>query len=511
MAEAQQRETILLVDDEQGIRRFLGMSLADLGFIVHTAENGREALEIFRRIQPPIVLTDIKMPHMDGIELLKAVKAESPHTEVIMVSGHGDMDLAIQSLKHDAADFITKPINDEILEAVLARAMEKISLRRQVQRYTCDLEELVLEKTALHQQLFDEAPCFISVQDRDLRIVAANRRFKEAFGDTSGTFCFQVYKNREECCEQCPILQTFEDGVSRQHETVVTARTGEQYNVLVWTAAIRDAHGRITHVMEMSTNITQIRKLQDHLTSLGLMLGSVSHGVKGMLTALDGGLYRLESGLAKNDAARRDSALATVKEITGRIKSMVLDILYYAKSRELHTECSDVAEVAGRAASMVEPRAAEQSIAFVRDFAPNLGRFEIDPNGVGSALVNFLENAVDACAADTSGKAREVRFSVSANQRWVLLEIEDNGLGMDAETRDKIFTLFFSSKGRKGTGLGLFISNQVVEQHGGAIDVDSEPGRGSTFTIRLPRVLPASVKEPGGKESDGPCASREHA
>ena len=121
---------VLLVDDEAGIRKVLGIALADSGYEVTTAENGEAALSLFRELKPPIVLTDIKMPDMDGIELLQHIKAESPDTEVIMFTGHGDMELAIKSLKYDATDFVTKPINDEILEIALKRARERIHLRR---------------------------------------------------------------------------------------------------------------------------------------------------------------------------------------------------------------------------------------------------------------------------------------------------------------------------------------------------------------------------------------------
>ena len=94
--------TILLVDDEAGIRKVLAISLQDGGYDVHTAENGSEALRLLETIEPPIVLTDIKMPDMDGIELLRNIKARRPETEVIMFTGHGDMDLAIKSLKYEA-------------------------------------------------------------------------------------------------------------------------------------------------------------------------------------------------------------------------------------------------------------------------------------------------------------------------------------------------------------------------------------------------------------------------
>ena len=139
-------DTILLVDDEAGIRKVLGISLQDGGYEVYTAANGREALRLFREKSPSIVLTDIKMPDMDGIELLRCIKRDNPDTEVIMFTGHGDMDLAIESLKHDATDFVTKPINDDVLEIALKRAKERISMRRRLREYTENLEKLVAEK-----------------------------------------------------------------------------------------------------------------------------------------------------------------------------------------------------------------------------------------------------------------------------------------------------------------------------------------------------------------------------
>jgi len=140
-------KSILLVDDEKGIRKVLGIALADMGYHVVTAANGQEAWRIFKKQCPAIVLTDIKMPEMDGIELLSRIKEHNPDTEVIMITGHGDMDLAIKSVKYEATDFVTKPINDEILEIALQRAQERIAIRRQLNEYTQNLEQLVREKT----------------------------------------------------------------------------------------------------------------------------------------------------------------------------------------------------------------------------------------------------------------------------------------------------------------------------------------------------------------------------
>ena len=140
-------KSILLVDDEEGIRKVLSILLADMGYQVHTAATGAEALRTFEKLRPSMVLTDIKMPEMDGIELLRKLKQISPDTEVIMITGHGDMDLAIKSVKYEATDFVTKPINDEVLEIALKRAHERITMRRKLDDYTHNLEQLVRDKT----------------------------------------------------------------------------------------------------------------------------------------------------------------------------------------------------------------------------------------------------------------------------------------------------------------------------------------------------------------------------
>ncbi len=141
------RMTLLLVDDEEGIRTVLSALLEDMGYDVVTASGGREALAVFREKRPPLVMTDIKMAGMDGITLLKELKALSPEVEVLMLTGHGDMDLAVTSLRFGAGDFLNKPVSDEALEVALNRARERIALREALRRHTEELEELVAERT----------------------------------------------------------------------------------------------------------------------------------------------------------------------------------------------------------------------------------------------------------------------------------------------------------------------------------------------------------------------------
>jgi len=132
---------ILLIDDEPDIVRVLGISLKADGYDVMPALSGAEGLEVFTREKPAIVITDIKMPGMDGIEVLKKIKNLDPNTEVIIITGHGDIDNTIEALKYGASDFISKPVRDDALSIALTRAKEKIEIKRQLKEYTTDLEK----------------------------------------------------------------------------------------------------------------------------------------------------------------------------------------------------------------------------------------------------------------------------------------------------------------------------------------------------------------------------------
>ncbi len=137
---------LLLVDDEEGIRKVLKITLESAGYEVSLAADGEAGLDIFIRENPDIVITDIKMPGIDGIELLKRIKNLNPETEVIMITGHGDMDLAVKSLQYEAADFITKPIDSAELEFAIKKAEDRINIGRNIKGYMDDLKTLVEEK-----------------------------------------------------------------------------------------------------------------------------------------------------------------------------------------------------------------------------------------------------------------------------------------------------------------------------------------------------------------------------
>ena len=144
--------TVLVVDDEADIREVITLSLEDAGYHVVTAGDGYQGLETCRQVHPQIMLTDVRMPNMDGIALLEAVKAFDAAIEVIVVTAYGEMDMAIAALRRDASDFLTKPVNHEALHLALSRAAERSLARRRLAEYTASLErDIVDQARILHQ------------------------------------------------------------------------------------------------------------------------------------------------------------------------------------------------------------------------------------------------------------------------------------------------------------------------------------------------------------------------
>ena len=407
-------------------------------------------------------------------------------------------------LRHGIEEFVSNKQGNEMVLLINTMAIpdESGEITR-VMRMATDITELKLLQNQIrdsrerYRKLFEEVPCYISIQDSDLRIVDANRRLREDFMASPGDRCHQVYMHRTEACVPCIVKETFKDGQVHQTEEVMTSHKGEQVNVLVYTAPLRNAAGQINNVIEISTNITQIRQLQSKLTSLGLIISSISHGIKGLLTSLDGGVYLVNTGLAKDDRKRFEQGWKMVERNITRIRRMVLDLLYYAKDREPDLETIPARAVADEVCEVIRLKAAELGIGFGCDVDRNIGDIDADLKAVRSLLINLVENAMDACRVDTKKKDHQVRLKLRGYPEHIEYEVEDNGIGMDQETRERAFSLFFSSKSGNGTGLGLFISNKIAQAHGGEITIDSELNKGTRMIVKLPRKPPsAGTKAP---------------
>lgn len=382
----------------------------------------------------------------------------------------------------------TTPIRDDTGKIVSVMEMSTdITEIKQLQKQHKRNQEL-------YRLLFEEVPCYISIQDRDMRITQANRLHRDIFGSSYGCKCYKILKHRSEECVPCVVRETFKNGEINQREEVVTSREGKQKYVLVTAAPIRNEGNEISSVIEMSTDITSLRELQDKLAAVGLLVGSISHDIKGLLSILDGGIYMVNSGIKKGNTERINQGWeVTLRSIT-RMRSLVLNILYYAKDREPQWERVSARDVLETVCEQFEAKAKELNIELKKNIDSAEGEFEADLNAMQSLLANLLENSIDACRVDMKKNTHQITAGFKDFPDHVQFEITDNGIGMDQETVDKAFSLFYSSKGAGGTGLGLFISDKIAKAHGGRIGLESEPGKGTRFTVHMPKNRP--------KESD---------
>jgi signal transduction histidine kinase len=186
---------------------------------------------------------------------------------------------------------------------------------------------------------------------------------------------------------------------------------------------------------------------------------------------------------------------------------MVMDILYYAKGRELVWEPISAPALLDDVCQFMEPKLKENGIECRGEDGVADGKFEGDIKALRSLLIDLMANSLDACRVDKKKDEHYVSIGFGGDQDHIVFKVADNGIGMDREDREKVFTLFFSSKGLEGTGLGLFIANKVAQAHGGSISVESEPGAGARFVVKLPRKPPPAHRtEPAIEEPSGDSA-----
>ncbi len=376
--------SVLLVDDEPGIRRVLGLSLEDRGFAVRQAANAEEALALFRLEPAPVTLTDIKMPGLDGLGLLREIKALDPEAEVVLITGHGDMDQAIQGIKLDAADFVTKPIQDDALDIALARAFERRGMRLAIRAHTEHLERLVEQKT---RELIDA----------------------------------------------------------------------------------------------------------ERLAAVGQAVAGLSHSVKNMASGLEGSLFLLRQGLEGDRKAYLEQGWEMLESNVRRLKELSLGMVRYCAAQELRLAEVDPALPARQVAELLAPRAKAAGIALALAAPSSMPPARMDAEALHRCLLDLAGNALDACEAagfgpDTLGRPGgrvDIRVEPLPGG-GVGYTVRDNGCGVPAGLRPRLFTPFFTTKGEGGSGLGLASVKKAVEAHGGSILLQSEEGRGTEFNILIP-------------------------
>ena len=227
-------------------------------------------------------------------------------------------------------------------------------------------------------------------------------------------------------------------------------------------------------------------KLQaERLAAVGQTIATLSHHIKNILQGIRGGSYLIDMGLNDKDDAIVRRGWGIVEKNQAKIYNLVMDMLSFSKDREPALESADLNETVSDVIELMQARAKELGVQLHWTPAADLPSVQIDTDGIHRAILNIVTNAIDA-SEDVEGGT--VRVSTTWDPESLLAQVivADNGTGIPPGEVDKIFEVFASTKGSRGTGLGLPVSQKIVREHGGMIRIDSELGKGSTFRIELP-------------------------
>jgi len=349
---------LLLIDDEEPVRKIVGLYLRSHGYEVFTAADGPKGIELFQRESPSIVLTDIKMPGMDGIEVLKRIKQIGPETEIIVITGHGDMDLAIQSLQLDASDFITKPVGNEALLVALRRAQERLDTRRMLKEYTDNLELMVKEATEefrkahdFQKNLIQSSIDGIIASEKGGTIVVFNQGAEDLLGYTAGEVVGKVpidtvyLPGVGEKINETLISEAY-GGKNRlvNYENVLISKNGEEIPVRISGATLFEG-GEATGVVCFFQDLREIKRLEreliqsERLSAIGQAVAGMAHYTKNILNGLQGGVYIVNTSLKKDKPDLLRKGWSMVENNVAKISDLVMNTVSYTHLT-LPTICS---------------------------------------------------------------------------------------------------------------------------------------------------------------------------
>ncbi len=232
----------------------------------------------------------------------------------------------------------------------------------------------------------------------------------------------------------------------------------------------------------------------ERLSAVGHTVAGLAHGIKNLNTALEGGMYMLKTGLAQGNIDRIQKGMEMLARNIERVSVFVKAFLSFSKGREVQAKLCDPAEIAKEVVDLYAVKADKLGITLKCEKIGDIAPAPIDFDCMHECLTNLVGNAIDACQTSAESSCH-VTVRTFEEYRTIIYEVADNGCGMDHEVKRKVFTTFFTTKGLGGSGIGLLMTKKIVHEHGGTIDLKSKPGKGTTFSIRLPRRRLPKIKE----------------
>ena len=275
--------------------------------------------------------------------------------------------------------------------------------------------------------------------------------------------------------------------------------TEDQLNLLT-------AIGVQTGMALANLRLVEQRLRSERLAGVGQTVASLSHSIRNILQGMRGGADVVELGLKKKNLGVVNNGWVIVSRNLERIYGLTMNMLAFSKQRRPEIELTNLAPLLDEVVALVSTQYENRGAALINDVPADLPPVPIDGGAIHQAVLNLLTNALDAVEAQQGVVTLRVELEEATDR--VRLSVTDNGVGISPGSRRRLFEPFHSTKGLRGTGLGLVVTKKVVDEHGGTIHVDSQPGAGATFTIELPLI---EGHAPHNADTQGPAQVRDDA
>jgi len=480
-----QAPRILVVDDEESLRVTLKQYLSGRGFNVATAEGPGDAMDVLTSGSVDVAVVDRMLSGGEsGLDLIKSIKDIHPFCQTILISGYPTFTSAAETLRYETFAYLTKPIELSHIYGVVEEALAQGARKKIVDR-----------STALFRSIFDSSPNPIVIADLDGHIIFINPSFFSTFGFTGE----QVLSTALPCISAADRKKII-DAASRaaEGETVSEfqargiTRAGQERDITVGVSLCRDGHGMPANILIMLRDITEAKKIEEKLIQseklsvLGQLAAKLAHEINNPLQIIMGHCEILMDQHGGTSAIGR--SLALIRDAALAINKLNADLMEIARPRPM--EMSE----------FTPETPLQKALTFLRRMG-EIKYFTIHENydtenilvsgdcfQLEEVFMNLIMNASHAMA-ETDEKSIAVKTAYDAGSGMAVISVADTGCGIPRDNADRIFDPFFTTRGGcGGTGLGLAVVKSIVERHGGTTQVESEPGRGTTFTIRLPGI-----------------------
>ena len=490
-SERQEGLNVLVVDDEEHIRVAVERILRRLDCNVLQAPDGEQALSILEERDVAVVLLDLKMPGMDGMEVHRRIREAGYRVQVIIITGYATLETAIDAMKQGAFDFIPKPFDKDHLALVVERALNSIRLEQERTRLEQDRERALLdlntEKSRI-RTILESLPHAVIVTNTQGRIVLMNQTARQILaGEESHIGC-----EIGECLEDgelCELIRS-QSETDRQEGSSYELQLGEDSFYMVRTNPVLGEDGECLGAVVVFGDISDL-KVMDRLKSE--FVAKVSHELRSPLSTIHEQMALvLQDMLEQEQPEKEQRIISRAKEKTKGMLSLIEDLLDLSRV-EAGSAFNDIQRVN-------LPELLRSQVEFVRERAGEKGQELVlesageeepevmaDPRALESVFGNLVGNAVKYTP---EGGRVSVRIGPVERGR-VRVEVQDTGIGIGEEEQSRIFERFYRVKDKQtknisGTGLGLPIVKGILDDMDGTISLRSQKGQGSTFSVSLP-------------------------